>query len=81
MWYLEVRLVLIIIFAKIFIVPIRHILKLVINSIFGGALIWIINTIFASTGFHIGLNFFTAIFIGILGIPGAITLIAIKLLI
>ena len=32
-------------FGKIFIVPIRKILKLVLNSILGGILIWIINIV------------------------------------
>lgn len=67
--------------GKIFILPIKKLLKLVLNSILGGILIYIINLVGASFGFHIGLNLFTSITIGILGIPGAIVLILIKLLI
>ena len=44
------------IFGKIFIVPIKKILKLVINSILGGITIYIINFIGAYLNFHIGLN-------------------------
>ena len=40
-----------------------------------------INIIGSSFGFHIGLNLVTSITVGILGIPGAIALILIKLLI
>lgn len=69
------------IFGKVFIVPIKTILKLVINSILGGLLIFIINLIGNAFGFHIGLNLVTSIFIGLLGIPGAIVIIVIKLLI
>lgn len=69
------------IIGKIFIVPIKWILKLIFNSILGGILIYIINIIGATWGFHIGLNFYTSILIGILGIPGAVFLILIKLLI
>lgn len=69
------------IIGKIFIVPIKWILKLVFNSILGGILIYIINMIGGTWGFHIGLNFYTSILIGILGIPGAIFLILIKLLV
>ncbi len=68
------------IFGKLFIVPIKTILKLVINSILGGITIFIINLIGSIWGFHIGLNLITSIFIGILGIPGAIVIIIIKLL-
>ncbi len=69
------------IFGKIFIVPIKKILKLVINSILGGIAIFIINLIGTSFGFHIGLNIFTSILVGLLGVPGAVCLIIIKLLI
>lgn len=69
------------IIGKIFIVPIKWILKLIFNSILGGILIYIINFVGANWGFHIGLNFYTSILIGILGIPGAVFLILIKLLI
>lgn len=68
-------------FGKIFIVPLRKILRLVFNSILGGVLIFIINLIGTTFNFHIGLNIFTSILIGILGIPGVICLIIIKLLI
>ena len=67
------------IFGKIFIVPIKIIWKLVINSILGGLIIFIINLIGSFWGFHIGLNFITFIFVGLLGIPGAIVIVIIKL--
>ena len=51
------------IFGRIFIVPIKKILKLVLNSIIGGVTIYIINLIGGAFGFHIGLNFFTSIII------------------
>lgn len=69
------------IFGRIFIVPIKKIFKLVLNSILGGVVIFIINLIGANFGFHIGLNFFTSILIGLLGLPGVVCLIIIKLLI
>ena len=68
-------------FLKIFIVPLKKILKIVLNSILGGIVIYIINLIGGFWGFHIGLNFFTSILIGLLGLPGVVCLIIIKLLI
>ena len=68
------------IFGKIFIIPIKIILKLVINSLLGGLTIFIINLIGSFFNFHIGLNLITSIFVGILGIPGAIVIIIIKLI-
>lgn len=69
------------IIGRIFIIPIRWICKLIFNSILGALLIFAINLIGGIWGFHIGLNFLTAIMVGILGIPGAICLIVIFLLI
>ncbi len=68
------------IFGRIFIVPLKKILKLVFNSILGGIAIFIINLVGGAFGFHIGLNFITSILVGILGLPGAVVLILIKLI-
>lgn len=61
--------------------PLKKILKLAINSVLGGVLIYVINIVGATFGFHIGLNIGTSIFVGILGIPGAVFLIILKLMI
>lgn len=67
------------IIGRIFIIPLKFIFKLVINSILGGFLIFIINFLAQGFDFHIGLNIFTSIFVGLLGIPGAIILVLIQL--
>lgn len=69
------------IIGKIFLFPIKKILKLVLNTIIGGAIIYIINLVGASFGFHIGLNVITSLVVGILGIPGAILLIILQFII
>ena len=69
------------IFGKIFIVPIKKIIKLVLNSILGGVVIFIINLVGTNFGFHIGINLFTSILIGLLGLPAVVCLIVVKLLI
>ena len=68
------------IIGKILLFPIKKIIKLVFNTIIGGAIIYIINLIGASFGFHIGLNIVTSLVVGILGIPGAILLVILKLI-
>lgn len=68
------------IIGRIFIVPLKFILKLVFNSIIGGILIFIINLIGGIFNFHIGLNIITAIIVGILGVPGAILLVILNIL-
>ena len=68
-------------FGRIFIVPLKKILKLILNSVFGGLIIFIINIVGANFGFHIGLNIFTSVVVGLLGLPGAVCIIIVKLLI
>ena len=65
--------------GKIFILPMKSIIKLILNSIIGAIIIYIINKIGAIWGFNIGLNWITSIFVGVLGIPGAILLIILKI--
>lgn len=67
--------------GRLFIIPLKLIFKLILNSILGGVLIFIINFIGGMWNFHIGLNVVTAIFVGILGIPGSIVLVLAKLLV
>ena len=68
------------IIGKIFIVPLKTIFKFILNSIIGGLIIYLINFIGGYFGFHIGLNIITSVFVGLLGIPGAVVVILIKLL-
>lgn len=53
----------IILFGKMLILPIKIIVKLILNSLLGGLIIVAINWIGAVFSFHIGLNMFTAIFV------------------
>ena len=73
-------LIVIFIIGKIFFVPIKKITHLIINSLLGGLVIYVINIIGASFNFHIGLNIFTSIFVGFLGIPGVILISLIQLI-
>ncbi len=71
-------LIIIFIVGKLFFLPIKSIVKLLINSILGGILIYIVNIVGISFNFHLGLNFGTAVFSGLFGIPGVICLIVLK---
>ncbi len=67
--------------GKVFVLPIKSILKLIGNSILGAILIYIINIIGSAFNFHIGLNFITILFVALLGVPGAVVLALIRILI
>ena len=72
----------ILIFGKIIITPLKIILKILINSILGAFLLWIINYVGGFFwDFSVGLNIWTALLTGILGVPGAVLLILIKIFI
>ena len=73
-------LCIIFVLCRIFILPLKFIAKLFLNSFIGAGIIFIINLIGSLFSFHIGLNFFTIIFVSILGIPGALLLTIIKLI-
>ena len=53
----------IILFGKILILPIKIVVKLIVNSILGGLIILLVNWIGVAFNLHIGLNIFTAIFV------------------
>lgn len=57
---------------KLLALPMKLIIKLVINGLVGGLIIFIVNLIGANFGFMIDLNWITAVVVGILGVPGVI---------
>ena len=72
-------ILIILVFGKTFYLPIKRVLKLVANSVLGAFIIFVINLVGTSFEFHIGFNIFNAVVVGILGIPGAILLIILKI--
>ena len=67
-----------IIFGKYFSFPLRKIIKLVGNSVIGAIIIFLINLVGTSFNFHIGFSIVNSVIVGILGIPGAILLVLLK---
>jgi SigmaK-factor processing regulatory protein BofA. len=63
-----------------FLVPIKIILRLVINSIAGALAILVINWVGGYWGIHISLNVLSAVFVGVLGVPGAVLLVVYHLI-
>ena len=54
------------ILCRIFIVPLKFMLKLLANSLIGAIILLIVNFAGSYFGFHIGLNFITILFVSIL---------------
>lgn len=73
-------IILIFLIGKIFLWPLKMILKLMASSLIGGLAILLINVIGGSLGIFIPLNFISAVIVGVLGIPGAALLLILTLL-
>lgn len=73
-------IILLFIFGKLFLWPLKIILKLAVNSLIGGAAILLINIIGAEIGIIIPLNMLNALIVGVLGLPGVILLIVLTIL-
>ena len=64
-------IILIFLVGKIFLWPLKIVLKLAANSLIGGLTILVINAIGAGFGIFIPLNVISALIVGAQGIPGA----------
>lgn len=68
-------LILIFLLGKALLVPLKVLLRLLLNSIVGGILILIINYIGAHFAIMIPINAVNAMTVGILGVPGVVMLL------
>lgn len=62
----------------VLLVPVRIIGKLFLNSILGGAAILLLNLFGDRLDLHIPFNLFTAVTVGILGLPGTVMLLLLE---
>ena len=71
-------LVMLYLIGMLLVIPIRLLIKLLINGIIGGVLLWIFNLIGGIFGLYIAINPLSAVIVGILGIPGVILLLVLQ---
>jgi len=64
---------------RLFSTPLRLALKVLFNTLLGFAALFLLNLTSSFTGFSLGLNLFNALVIGILGVPGLVLLVLLKL--
>ena len=65
-----VLLFLVVMCLRLFAAPLKLALKVLLNSALGFGAVWLLNLTTAVTGLSRGLNWFNALLIGILGLPG-----------
>ena len=63
-------LFLVVVCLRLFAAPLRLALKVAFNSALGFGAVWLLNLTTSVTGLSLGLNWFNALVIGILGLPG-----------
>mgnify|MGYP005810483113 FL=1 len=71
-------ILLIFIFGRIFVWPMKVVLKLALNSLIGGAAILLVNALGAQWDIFIPLNILNALIVGVLGLPGAVPLLILQ---
>lgn len=78
-----ISIVIVVIFAFLFIkliaTPMRLVLKLLINTACGFVALFLLNMIAEITGIVFEINFLTSAIVGILGLPGVALLLVAKL--
>lgn len=62
----------------ILVVPLKWTVKLIWNGVLGGIMLFIINLVGCIWGIHLTINPFSAVIVGLLGVPGAVMLILLK---
>lgn len=58
--------------------PLRLVLRVGVNAVLGLAALWLLNLTSGFTGLSLGVNWFNALTVGILGVPGFCLLLLVK---
>ncbi|NMA61478.1 MAG: SigmaK-factor processing regulatory BofA [Firmicutes bacterium] len=66
--------------GKMLLIPLRVIFNLIVNAVIGGGVLLVLNLIGGFWGFTVGVNPITALIVGLLGVPGVILLLGLRLL-
>lgn len=68
------------VFLKIISLPIKIIIKLMVNALVGGIVLFLINLIGANFGLVLDINWITALIVGFLGVPGVVIVLILHFL-
>lgn len=73
-----VGLILLYVAGWILIIPLKWMIKLIWNGMLGGIMLFVINLIGRIWGMHLAINPFSAVLVGVLGVPGVVLLLLLK---
>lgn len=68
-------LILLFLLGKTLLIPLKIVLKMMVNGLLGGVLLVILNAVGCGVGLMIPLNLVNAVTVGVLGVPGVIMLL------
>lgn len=68
-----------VIILRIFVKPLKWVIWLSLNSLLGGVGLFLFNSVFLKAGFSIGINAVTCAVCGLLGLPGLLLLVVLRL--
>lgn len=68
-------LILLFLLGKTLLIPLKIVLKMMVNGLLGGVLLVILNAVGCGVGLIIPLNLVNAVTVGVLGVPGVIMLL------
>ncbi len=63
---------------RVFRTPLRLAARLLVNTLLGFGALWAIRATAGITGLTLGLNFWNALVVGILGVPGLVLLLLVQ---
>ena len=64
---------------RLFSAPLKLALKVLVNTLLGFAALFLLNLTGGLTGVTLGLNLFNALTVGVLGVPGLVLLVLLRL--
>lgn len=73
-----VGLFLLVAVVRLFRKPLKLALRVVLNSVLGLGVLWLLNSTAPITGLTLGVNWFNALTVGVLGLPGLGLLLLVK---
>ena len=83
MGYLSFFIAVLVLFVilKILALPFKIIIKLILNALIGGVVLFLLNLIGSNFGLVLDVNWLSALIVGFLGVPGVIIVLILQFLI
>ncbi len=76
--YIVLGLVLLLLFGKVLMIPVKIIVRLLINGILGAILLFVLNTLGGPLGLTLEITNLNALIAGTFGLPGVIVLLLMR---